>query len=177
MKSDYFAEKAVGITVVHLRASCREKYELFPHSPMDYHIHNLLYFDPELKHAGALCLDTNNLQTVPCPDSPYLKDAIKSLNMVMAQLFVDKIDSMIKAGNFSKEMLFNRAEQDLWDVFNRIKETTFMQNLPRLAEYLQATGASLQKEKDIIEEPDRYKWAEITLSEERINNEKIPTGV
>ncbi len=177
MKSDYFVDKAIGITVIHLKASYREDNELFPHSPMDYHIHNLLYYDLELKHAGALCLDTNNLQTVPCPDLSYLKDAVKNLNITLAQLFVDKIDSMIKADKFSGEALFNRTEQNLWDVFNRIKETTFIQNLPRLAEYLKATGAFLQKNKDIIEEPDRYKWAEITLSEERISNGKIQTNV
>lgn len=177
MKSDYFIEKSIGITVVHLRAAYREDDEIFRHSPMDYHIHNLLYFDAELKHAGALCLDTNNLQTVSCADSSYLKDSIKSLNMAMAQLFVDKIDSMIKTGSFSKEVLFYRAEQGLWDAFNRIKETTFMQNLPRMADYIKASGASLRKDKDIIEVPDSYKWAEITLSEERINSEKIPAGV
>lgn len=177
MKSGYFTEKAIGITVIHLRAAYREDNEIFRHSPMDYHIHNLLYYDYELKHAGALCLDTNNLQTVPCGDTSYLKDSIKNLNMVIAQLFVDKIDSMIKTNSFNRDILFQRAEQELWDAFNHIKEATFMQNLPLMVDYLKANGASLRKDKDIIEEPDRYKWAEITLAEERINNEKIPASV
>ncbi|MDR3237226.1 MAG: hypothetical protein LBT84_01850 [Spirochaetia bacterium] len=163
----YFIEKAVGITIIHLRAAYREDNEIFRHSPMDYHIHNFLYYDPELEHAGALCLDMNDLQTAPCANVSYLEDTLKGLNMVLAEIFVDKIDSMIKANFFPQEVLFNRSEQELWDEFNRIKQVTFMQSLPRLADYIHATEASIQKDKDIIEEPDRYKWAEITLSEER----------
>jgi len=164
----YFKNKAMGITVIHLRAAFREETILQRHSPMDYHLHNLIYFDRKLGHAGAVCLDTGGIQTVPCSTDDDLNDSVRRLNMTVAQLFVDRIDSMVGSRQYPDGFLFNRADQELWDIFNGIKEKTFLESLPRLAQYLNARKVAMRNDVGIKEAPDQYKWAEITLSEERV---------
>ncbi|MCL2026570.1 MAG: hypothetical protein FWG92_07185, partial [Leptospirales bacterium] len=146
MENNYFAKNAVGITVVHLMAAYSEDNVLRLHPTMDYHLHNLLYHDAELGHIGVLCLDTNDLQTIPYRDGQDMHHLFNTLTMDTAQFFIDKIDSMMNVAAFSKELLFERVEQDLWDKFNEIKEDTFIDKLPRLAKYLNADRAVLYKE-------------------------------
>ena len=169
MEESYFIKKAVGITVIHLMASYSEDNIINLHPAMDYHLHNLLYLDDDLGHIGVLCLDTNDLQTMPYTEGSDMRHMFKDLTMDTAQFFVDKIDSMIKVGDFRHELLFDRAEQELWDKFNKIKEQTFIHKLPQLVKYLSAKGAVMPKEElDIKKEPSTYKWAEISLTEERL---------
>jgi hypothetical protein len=171
-ENDYFIKKSVGISVIHLRAAYYENNELHRHPSMDYHLHNLLYFNKELKYVGILCLDNNNLQTMPCADENYIYDALKTLNMSEAQFFIDVMDSMIKTNRFEEGLLFDRADQVLWDRFNEIKQKTFIGKFPELAKYLSAKRVELQED-IIIEEPEHYKWAEITFNEERIYVESL----
>ena len=167
-KENYFKDKAVGIAVVHLMASYYEDNIIHFHPTMDYHLHNLLYCDKELGHIGVLCLDTNDLQITPYAKGQDIRQMFSTLTMYTAQFFVDKIDSMINAAAFSKELLFDRVEQELWDKFNEIKEDTFIDKLPHLIKYLDANKSVLHREElDIKREPDLYRWAEISLTEER----------
>ena len=130
---------------------------------MDYHLHNLLYFDQELGHIGVLCLDTNDLQTMPCAKGNDIYYMFKTLVLEMTQSFVDKMDSMIKANCFDEEILFDLSEQELWDKFNEIKRKTFVSKLSKFK------GAILQETKpEIKKEPTTYKWSEIFLTEERL---------
>ena len=169
MQDNYFTKNAIGITVIHLMATYSEDDVLHLHPAMDYHLHNLLYHNKELGYVGVLCLDTNDLQTMPYGEGQDMRQVFNTLTMETAQFFVDKIDSMIGADVFDRETLFERAEQELWDKFNEIKECTFVDKLPRLAKYLNANRAVLHKgELDIKKEPNLYKWAEISLTEERL---------
>jgi hypothetical protein len=56
----------------------------------------------------------------------------------------------------------------LWDKFNAIKQQTFIAKLPQLVKYLSAKRAALREEPEIKKEPSPYKWAEISLDEERL---------
>lgn len=167
METPYIIGHAAGIAIIHLRAAHLDDEIIRLHSPMDYHIHIINYFDKELEHAGALCLDTGHVQTMPCTDEKHSFDAFKELDSKLARLFVDVIDSMIKNQKYDRKLLFNRVEQPIWDYFNEVKEQSFMARMPEYVEYLSARGATIRKDTTITEEPERYKWAEITPSEER----------
>jgi len=158
----YFIEKAIGITVVHLIASYNENNKIQLNPSMDYHLHYLLYYDRDLNHIGVLCLDTNDLQTIAYANGNDMRYMFKTLVMEMTQFFVDKMDSMINVNCFDEKILFDRAEQKLWDKFNEIKQQTFISKLSQFA------GAILQeKEPEIKKEPTPYKGSKIFLTEER----------
>ena len=159
----YFTKNAVGITVVHLISFHNDNGKIQLNPTMDYHLHNLLYFDQELGHIGVLCLDTNELQTMSYASGNDMYYMFKTLVLEMTQFFVDKMDSMIKSDCFDENVLFDISERELWDIFNDIKRKTFVSKLSRFK------GTVLQKaEPEIKKEPTTYKWSEIFLTEERL---------
>jgi hypothetical protein len=172
METKYFIEKAIGISVIHLCALYKEKESnnLAIHSPMDYHIHNLFYFDKSLKHAGGICLDTSDLQTNFCETEDYLGEAIRNINMDIAKLFIEKVDSLVKAKRYDRRNLFARSDQQLWDMFNSIKEATYIYKLKQFVDYIPANTVKLAEQSgiDLDIEPDmNHKWAEVRFTEER----------
>lgn len=170
MNNDYFIQNAIGIIVTHLSTAYYENNKIQFHTPMDYHLHNLLFYDDDFKYIGVLCLDINYIQTEPYEIGDNIRDKFKKLVRSTAEFFVDKIDNMIKEKIFSKEMLFDRSPQEIWDKFNELKQDTFIYKMPQFVKYLSATGVKLHEKEfeSKKNEADRYQWAEIRDTEERI---------
>ncbi|MCL1911331.1 MAG: hypothetical protein FWG13_03915, partial [Leptospirales bacterium] len=135
---------------------------------------NLLYDDKELGHIGVLCLDTNDLHTAPYEARANMLESFRQLNIYTAQFFVDKISSMLDARIFEENVLFERAEQELWDVFNEIKQETFIEKLPQLIDYLPSSRVDLltveelkEKELEVLKKElsqNRYNYGNFQIS-------------
>jgi hypothetical protein len=129
----YYMDNAKGVAIVYLsnpfiKDNTRK---------MDYHLHMLLFYDTELKSAGVICLDTNDLQTFPCPEQKELHERAKEIYLHLTKVFIDRIDSTIKNNKIEEAIIFNRSEQKLWDKLRIMKQEAFMHGLksiPKLYE-------------------------------------------
>jgi len=166
MDTQYMTDHMRGISIIPLRAAIDDGDGMEPHPQMDYHLHNLLYYDDQHHHVGILCLDTGDLYTYPCEGEKYIQDHMDTVNEKIARIFVDKVQSMLAAGKFERKLLFHRADQSLWDIFNMVKEYSFMHQMPRLAEYLQTTTIGITKG-TMHRTPLKYNWAEYEITEQR----------
>jgi len=173
MNTEYVVKNLRGISIIHLRTAIDDGIDTVDHPQMDYHLHNLLYFDKEHKHVGALCLDRGDLYTYPCESDTYAREHFVTIIGKIAEIFVDRVQSMLAAEKYSRELLFSRESQELWDIFNIIKEYSFVSNLPRLAEYLPSCTVQLTR-KQIPRPTEKYYWAEYEITEERyIEKDKV----
>jgi hypothetical protein len=110
----------------------------------------------------------NDLQTEPYDSNANIRKMFNNLNLIVAHFFVDKMDSMIKTGVFNEAVLFNRAEQSLWDKFNELKQQTFV---AKLANFKAVKEANAPIHDDLNFNP--YKWAQLAIAEERLLDDAI----
>lgn len=169
MNNEYLEHKVKGIATVHLKAAYQDEGVLCSHPPMDYHLHFMLYHDTESDCIGTLCLDTGDITRRPF-NRNSLRSDFKLLCSDLVEMFVDRIDSMLKKKEFIRDLLFMREPQENWDLFNKLKEDSFLKELPRFAEYLGASNAGVSTE-SLEEKPEEYHWAKYTYSEERMMQE------
>lgn len=169
---DFIKSNAAGITVVHIRTLKSENRSVFKNSRMDYHLHILHYYDPETSHAGSINLDSDDITTAPCNEPEALHDVFQNTTVNLTELFINRVDSMLKAQKIKHEILFTRSEQALWDIFNEIKTISFSAGLEEIIqenESCSIVAAEDNKSNQIADFPDKvHRWAEIFISEERM---------
>jgi hypothetical protein len=162
--------RANGIIVLHLKFFLDDR----SHRPLDYHLHLLTFYDKEHKYTGVYCLDTRDIDTLP---SPFDKNAIRTANeklaLDIARTFIDRVNSVMMAKLSNNDIntvdtIFDQADPNLWDKFNDIKKTTYVENMTRLYKSKLVNKIGIIG-KTIEDKPDTvYDATEIRLAEERL---------
>lgn len=159
------ADWAIGVTVVYLQSVYRDGQNLKHHSPMDYHLHILIYRNP-YGFIGAVCLDTSDMIVSPSKDE---REISRKLSIELAKTFVNRVNSAMAAQRFEEAVIFDRAEPQMWDAFNRIKAQSYIKALKPFSEYTKSKSFHLAENlADLApQEIEPYEWSNIQLSEER----------
>jgi hypothetical protein len=128
--NSYFVDKARGIAVVHLQGHVKNDERVVRSTPHDMHLHMLFYVDHDLDHAGMLNLDSGAIMTKPLTDDLHglLVEMAQSLSMS----WIDSLRSLIEKDASDEAftaILFDRMAQPLWDSFNEIKTSSFIQTV------------------------------------------------
>lgn len=176
MNVDFYLERARGISVIHLVMSYREgDGQQIYHSPLDYHLHVLFYFDKENKHAGAINLDSSQLLTMSWEDEERLGVALTDLTKALARAWVGQLSSLIKNNapdTVWSETVFDRADARLIAKFEEIQESTFSKNLKRFAALLETNTVNVVDRPFLVEDerkPDEeLPDAKIYIVEDRL---------
>ncbi len=126
------ANKSFGIIVLFLTSVYSDDGVFKEHTPMNYHLHILQYKDT-YGNNGYICLDTSLSVIQPFDQI----DAAEALHFI-ADGFIEKLDSMVKANCLDKDSLFVKSPAVLWDRFNQIKEESFISNITKFKNF---TGA------------------------------------
>lgn len=175
--TDFYLEKARGISVVHLVMTYKEDDKHQYHSPLDYHLHILFYFDPERGVAGAINLDSSQLLTMSWSDEEKLDLALEDLTKALAKAWVRQLSSLIKndaPDHVWNETVFDRADKSLFDKFDEIQKITFKDSILRFSKYLGTN--SVRSAQNIIENertPDeQLPEAKVYIVEDRVIKSK-----
>lgn len=121
------SDNAVGYGVSFLRAYLKEDLFSPEHS---YHLHYLFSYDKNNDHLNVICLD--NLSNIVISDyqkTAAKEDAVDNAMFEISKDFVENIYLGIKTNSLLRENAFCRADQRLWDKFNDIKETLFIDSM------------------------------------------------
>ena len=169
---NFFTQNSTGSMVIYLGSQYRDKGDdlLQHHSPLDYHLHVLFYWDEKLKNFGGICLDTFDLSIEHFERSDFNQNIEgRKIALKLARLFIDRINSALKTEQIIEEKLFNRAPAPLWTRYNEIKRTSYLDSLKRFQSYLEFTKITLKETSQKLQEIEQemYTWAQISLSEER----------
>ncbi len=175
MNNEYFTKNAVGIAIVHLRSIYKNGIIMTSNTTMDYHLHMLTYYNRVSKTGGVICLDTDDLQTFPCEDNNSLRDMSRQMYMHLTKVFIDKVGQMSRLNLIDEKSLFISSDDDLWIIFNSIKQETFIEGLKSNKNFIPSIQNS-ELRNPLTEEymksyDDTYGWANIRLAEERIIND------
>jgi hypothetical protein len=166
-KSDLeeLANNSFRIVLVHLRTSYKEDEVEQLHSPMNYHLHILYIKGQDSGVVTAINLDTMDVVSETTED---LSD-LNKLAHDLAHIFVDKINAMMQVNKYEREKLFIKAPTQLWDRFNDIKESTFIERIGAFANYVNADSIVFEQRKKSPKKEKvlNYGWAEISLAEGR----------
>jgi hypothetical protein len=163
------ANRAFSIMIIHLKARYREDDRWNSHSPLDYHLH--IIFTKNESSIFAINLDTSDT-VFSDPQYSDIRELTRDMGRRLAETFVDRAESLIKARKYKRELLFIKANPVLWEKFNTIKEITYLDSLHRFSEYLNTSKISLDNKYEDVNESsktisDTYNWANIIYSEER----------
>lgn len=146
------SDNAVGYGVSFLNAYLNEDVFSPEHS---YHLHFLFSYDEISDRLKVLCLD--NLSHIIIDQYSPLEDKDAVIDETLFEIskdFTEKLYICLKTNNMKKDNIFCRADQKLWDKFNDLKESLFLESMKDL---------SLPKNKKtakFIPYPDlKYKYA------------------
>lgn len=172
MDNGFIIKHALGITVVHLEALLRESDRSERHTPADFHLHILFFSGQESHSFGAICLDTNDI-SVESGELTDRSQLVRTLSFDLARRFIDRINSCVTTGKLERETVFQRATPELWEVYNRLKEDTFVDSLRRIQVYVPFNHLQVEENdpsmvgESVKVDTEDYSWARIHLSEER----------
>ena len=128
---NYYKENVIQIKILYFKSLYKnnKKNTYNCNSALDYHLHLIYTNAKKDKNYSVFCLDTSDTLTSNLEYSCSSEEHVKFLTETMAELFIDKLASIVKVKSYKKELLFFKACQELWNLFNDLKETSFMEKL------------------------------------------------
>lgn len=120
-------KNACGIAVVHIQGFVGLEGRSKRSTAHDMHLHMLFYVDEQLNHVGMLNLDSGSITTRELTDDPHAE--MIEMAQDLSTSWIDSLCSLIENDapiEAFDTILFDRMDQQLWDVFNLLKKTTFI---------------------------------------------------
>jgi hypothetical protein len=169
--------KASGIIILFLVFAYKDEGKIKGHTALNYHLH-ILQFKDSYGNIGYICLDTSAVISMHSDDH----DQKKAMTF-LAESFVGKLDSMVKADVRDRDLLFEKVPAVLWEKFNMIKEESFLSSIPgflnyagsknlKLAENIQSLNRD-NTESDFELDSESLGKAKISIVEERRLLQKV----
>ena len=137
-RSEYIEDlknNVAGYGVSFLRAYIDNKSFSPAHS---YHLHYLFTYAKDTDRLNVICLD--NLSNIVISNYLKTENKDKFVDDAMFEIskdFIENIYTGLKTNSLNKDSIFCRADQPLWDKFNEIKESFFIESMKdlKLSEY------------------------------------------
>jgi len=154
---DYLIANKYGMAISFLRAY---KDNIFV-PEYSYHLHFFLSYDCETDSLIIVCLDKRMFTFIEGYSKIVDKEnRYKELDKKIIELsrdFIDQVWQNMKIGDIKEEYLFSRQDQELWDVFNSMKQNSFINAMNKLKRQNEENFKQIKKSRPFTMESITYK--------------------